>query len=248
MTPETPRLPVANLILLRHGESAWNREQRFTGWADVGLTPEGEAQVLQAAEALRTAGLGFDVAYTSVLRRCTHSQQLLLDALGCAGVPQHFDWRLNERHYGALTGRARAEAVAEFGAEAVQAWRRGYDARPAPVDAAAAAHIPLDARYAPLRPDQLPRAESLADTVERVGAVWREHLLPELRAGRRVLVTGHGNGLRALILLIEGLSGRDVVALEVGNSAPLAYHLDADLRPLSRHELPVPPRIVSAIL
>ncbi len=247
MTPVSPCLPAANLILLRHGESAWNREQRFTGWADVGLTLQGEAQVLQAAEALRAAGLGFDVAYTSVLQRCTRSQQLLLDALGCA-VPQRFDWRLNERHYGALTGRARAEAVAEFGAEAVQAWRRGYDARPAPVDAAAAAHIPLDARYAPLRPDQLPKAESLADTVERVGAVWRERLLPELRAGRRVLVTGHGNGLRALILLIEGLSGQDVVALEVGNSAPLAYCLDSEMRPLSRRELPVPPRTVSAIL
>jgi 2,3-bisphosphoglycerate-dependent phosphoglycerate mutase len=248
MTPKNPCLPAANLILLRHGESAWNHEQRFTGWADVGLTPAGEAQVLQAAQALRAAGLGFDVAYTSVLQRCTRSQQLLLEALGCAGLPQQFDWRLNERHYGALTGRARAEAVAEFGLEAVQAWRRGYEARPAPADAAAAAHIPLDARYAPLRPDQLPQAESLADTVERVGAVWRERLLPELRAGRRVLVTGHGNGLRALILLIEGLSGQDVVALEVGNSAPLAYHLDADLRPLSRRELPVPPRTVSAIL
>lgn len=248
MTSDQTRMTAANLILLRHGESAWNREQRFTGWADVGLTAEGEAQVLQAAEALRAAGLGFDVAYTSVLRRCTRSQQLLLDALGCAGVPQHFDWRLNERHYGALTGRARAEAVAEFGAETVQAWRRGYDARPAPVDAAAAAHIPLDARYAPLRPDQLPQAESLADTVGRVGAVWRERLLPELRAGKRVLVTGHGNGLRALILLVEGLSGRDVVALEVGNSAPLAYCLDREMRPLARRELPVPARTVSAIL
>ncbi len=239
---------VANLILVRHGESQWNRDNRFTGWADVGLTEEGVAQMRDAAAAIRAAGLEFDVAHTSVLRRCIRSQWILLEELDRMWVPQVLDWRLNERHYGSLTGRSKSETVQTFGVAAVQRWRRAYDAEPPPIDAAAAALVPLDRRYAALSASAIPHGESLHQTVARVAAVWHESIAPALQSGQRVLVTGHGNGLRAMIKIIEEVSDDDTVHLEVGNATPVVYQLDAELHALHKCALPILHRRPSEIL
>lgn len=238
----------AQLTLLRHGESLWNREQRFTGWADVDLTLEGIAQMRGAAAALREARLEFDVAFTSVLKRCIRSQWVVLDALDCLWLPQVLDWRLNERHYGALTGRLKAEAVQAHGEAAVKRWRRSYDAQPPAMDAAAAAWVPIDRRYAALQAGELPASESLRQTVARVQAAWSDSIAPALKAGQRVLVTGHGNGLRALIKILEGVSDEAIVSVEVPNAAPIVYALDGKLRVLHKRTLPVPDRNASEIL
>ncbi|TAK86241.1 MAG: 2,3-bisphosphoglycerate-dependent phosphoglycerate mutase [Betaproteobacteria bacterium] len=236
------------LILIRHGESQWNLDQRFTGWADVDVTAEGVAQMQDAAAALREAGLRFDVGYSSVLRRCIRSLRVLLDTLDCMWVPEVLDWRLNERHYGALTGRAKAEAIRLYGEEIVHRWRRSYDAQPPPVDTAAALHIPLDERYAMLAPDQIPLGESLARTVERVRAAWEESISLALRRGQRVAVVGHGNGLRALVKIIEEQSDEGITRLEIPNGVPIAYELDNALRPVRKRTLPVPARRRTEIL
>lgn len=233
-------LACTRLVLVRHGESVWNREQRFTGWADVDLTGEGIAQMHHAARALRDASVEFDIAFSSVLTRCIRSQWALLEALDCMWIPQVLDWRLNERHYGGLTGRSKDEAVRIFGASAVQRWRRDYDAVPLPLDEAAASHILIDRRYAHVAPRELPTAESLRQTVSRVGAAWQQSIAPALRRGQRVLITGHGNALRALIQLIEGLPDDAVSHIEVANGTPLVYDLAQALSVVRRWELRVP--------
>lgn len=248
MHESTPAAGAAQLTLLRHGESLWNREQRFTGWADVDLTPEGVTQMRGAAAVLRAAGVEFDVAFTSVLRRCIRSQWVVLDALDCMWLPQVLDWRLNERHYGALTGRLKAEAVHTHGEAAVKRWRRSYEAQPPAMDAAAAAWVPVDRRYAALKAGELPASESLRQTVARVQAAWSDSIAPALRSGQRVLVTGHGNGLRALVKILEGVSDEAIVSVEVPNAAPIVYALDGHLRVLHRRTLPVPQRNASEIL
>jgi 2,3-bisphosphoglycerate-dependent phosphoglycerate mutase len=210
----------ARLVLLRHGESVWNHEQRFTGWADVGLTAGGQAQMRAAAAALHAAGVALEVAFSSTLRRCTESQQILLEALATPGLEQHFDWRLNERHYGGLTGRSKPEAEREFGAAEVLRWRRGYDAVPPPLDEVSARHLGA------LQTDGMPLSESLEQTVARVTQVWVERLLPALRAGRTAAVVGHGNSLRALVKVIENLEPEAVVGLEINNAEPWIYGFD----------------------
>lgn len=233
-------LKCVRLVLVRHGESVWNRDQRFTGWADVDLTDDGIAQMHHAAQALRDAAVEFDIAFSSVLTRCIRSQWALLEALHCMWIPQALDWRLNERHYGGLTGRSKEEAVRIFGASAVQRWRRDYDTVPPPLDEVAASHILLDRRYAHLAPHELPTAESLRQTVLRVGAAWRQGIAPALLSGQRVLITGHGNALRALIQLIEGLPDDAVSHIEVANGTPLVYDLDQALSLVRKRELTVP--------
>lgn len=230
----------AQLVLVRHGESLWNRDQRFTGWADVDLTREGIAQMHYAANALRKAGIEFDIAFSSVLSRCIRSQWALLEAMQCVWVPQVLDWRLNERHYGGLTGRSKTEAVQTFGAAVVQRWRRDYDALPPPLDTTAAAHIVIDRRYAHLAPHEIPTTESLRHTVSRVGAVWRQTIAPALSSGQHVLITGHGNALRALIQLVEGVPDDAVSHIEVANGTPLVYDMDRALNPVRKRELAVP--------
>ena len=230
----------AHLTLLRHGESQWNREQRFTGWADIDLTEDGLAQMRLAAVAMREAGLEFDLAFTSVLTRCIRSLWVVLDMLDCLWVPQVLDWRLNERHYGGLTGRLKPEAVQAFGEAAVQRWRRSCDARPPALDAAAAAHVPIDRRYAALRTDQIPSCESLHQTVLRVNAAWSDSIAPSLKSGRRVLVIGHGNGLRALIKIVEGVSDQDIMGVEVPNASPIVYEIKGNLKPANKRVLPTP--------
>ena len=236
------------LILVRHGESQWNRDSRFTGWADVDLTAQGIVQMRGAARALREAGIDFDLAYSSVLHRCIRSLWILLEAMDCTWVPQILDWRLNERHYGALTGRSKSDAELQYGEATVLRWRRSYYAQPPALDAAAAAYITIDRRYAGLAPGDIPVGESLQQTVVRVREVWQQSISIALRANRSVAIIGHGNSLRALIKTVENLSDADIVRVEVDNGVPIVYELDAELQPYCKRVLSVAPRRTSEIL
>ncbi len=217
------------LILIRHGESEWNRDNRFTGWADVRLTEDGAEQMRAAARLLRDAEISVDAAYSSVLSRCILSLWIVLEELDCPWVSQILDWRLNERHYGGLTGLVKSEAEVRFGHAAVLGWRRGYDTQPPPLDDEAAAYIAIDRRYAGLSADAVPLGESLEQTVTRVQDVWLQSMVPALRNAHSLLVVGHGNSLRALIKILEGVSDDDVVSLEVDNAVPIVYELDSAL-------------------
>jgi 2,3-bisphosphoglycerate-dependent phosphoglycerate mutase len=236
------------LILIRHGESQWNFEQRFTGWADVDLTPDGVRQMHTAALALQQEGIVPELLYSSVMRRCIRSSWALLDALDMMWLPQILDWRLNERHYGALTGRSKPLAEQEFGAAAVLRWRRSYAGQPPALDAGAAAWVKTDQRYAAAAPDALPTSESLEQTVERVRRVWLDSIAPALSAPKTVVIVGHGNSLRALIKIIEDLSDTDIASVEVSNGTPYVYELDAALQAQSKHILAVPLPRASEIL
>ena len=237
-----------HLTLLRHGQSQWNSENRFTGWADVDLTQEGLAQIRFAARQLIEAHTLFDIAYTSVLKRCIRSQWVLLDTMDCMWLEQRFDWRLNERHYGALTGMLKSEAQAVYGEDAVEQWRRSYAAVPPAMPADSAMQMGLDRRYVDLSEEGIARAESLSDTVARVKAAWDDSIAVSLRSGHRVLVVAHGNSLRALIKLLENLSELEVLNLEVPNAAPIIYELDSGLKPVSKRSLPSAPQLTSSIL
>lgn len=236
------------LVLLRHGESEWNREQRFTGWADVALTDLGRSQMREAATALRKAGIEVDVAFTSVLRRCVYSLWEVLDQIQRFWIPQRLDWRLNERHYGGLTGLLHQDAVRDFGEVAVQHWRRSASANPPPTDERASGLIPVDARYAGLPVNRALRGESLRQAMERIDEVWAESMVSLLREGRCLLVVGHGNALRALTGIVEGLSEDRVAKLEIANATPIVYDFDDHLRPLSKAALDVGSRTRSEIL
>ncbi len=220
------------LVLLRHGESEWNRENLFTGWWDADLTDLGEQQALAGGRLMAEAGICPDVLHTSLQTRAIRTAELALWALGRSWIPVRRDWRLNERHYGDLTGRNKAETQERFGAEQVKVWRRSYDVPP-PDIADDNPHNPNhDERYAQVPTDQLPKAECLADVVARLGPYWDEALVPELQAGRTVLIGAHGNSLRALVKLLDGISDDDIVELNIPTGEPLVYDLGADLRPL----------------
>lgn len=237
-----------HLVLLRHGESEWNREQRFTGWADVALTPLGTTQMREAGCALRKAGIDVDIAFSSVLRRCVHSLWAVLDEMHRFWLPQTLDWRLNERHYGGLTGLLHQEAIREFGEAQVLRWRRSASATPPPVDERAAGAIALDERYAGCDVQQALRGESLLQTTERVRAAWHEALVPLLQGDRSILLVGHGNALRALIGVLENLSDDMLTRLEIANGAPILYEFGATLRPATKRVLEVGARTQSEIL
>ena len=224
------------LVLIRHGQSQWNLDNRFSGWADVDLTAQGEQEAREAGELLRREGYAFDVAHTSVLKRAVHTLWGVLDAMEMSWLPVHTDWRLNERHYGALTGLNKAETAAKYGDEQVKIWRRSYDIPPPPLERSAneAVHDP---RYAALAPGQIPDTECLKDTVARVLPYWHEVLAPAIRAGQRVVVAAHGNSLRALVKYLDGISDADIVAMNIPNGVPLVYEFDAELKPLQRHYL-----------
>lgn len=236
------------LILIRHGESEWNREDRFTGWADVGLTAEGMAQMQGAALALREAGIAVDLAHSSVLGRCVRSLWVLLEALECVWMPQRLDWRLNERHYGGLTGQSKSQAEAIHGAQAVHRWRRTFDAEPPALSHAAQKHIHIDRRYAGVPLERIPTSESLQQTVERVREVWQQSIAPSMQTNPSVAIIGHGNSLRALIKVIEGLADAEVAQVEVANGTPIVYALNADYKLEDKRVLPVAPRRISEIL
>ena len=220
------------LVLIRHGESTWNLENRFTGWADVPLTDTGVAQARQAGQLLREGGFEFDVAYTSVLKRAVWTLWHCLDEMDRTWLPVVNDWRLNERHYGALQGLNKAETARQYGDAQVLVWRRSYDTPPPSLDVGDARNVRDDKRYARLRPEQIPLSECLKDTVERVMPFWNEVLAPAILAGQRVVVAAHGNSMRALVKYLDGISDADIVGLNIPNGIPLVYELDARLAPL----------------
>ena len=235
------------LVLMRHGESQWNLDNRFTGWTDVDLTDTGRAQAWQAGELLKQNGFEFDLAYSSVLKRAIRTLWIALDAMDSMYTPIGLSWRLNERHYGALQGLNKAETAAKFGEEQVLIWRRAYATAPDPVAMDDARHPRFDRRYAKIAADKLPATECLKDTSERVLPFWNDSIAPAIRAGRRVLISAHGNSLRALIKHLDGVSEEDIVHLNVPTGQPLVYELDADLRPLRHYYLGDPAEIQAAM-
>lgn len=225
------------LVLLRHGQSAWNLENRFTGWVDVDLSEQGRAEAARAARLLVEGGFTFDRAFTSVLRRAIRTLWIALDAMDLMWIPVERSWRLNERHYGALQGLDKAEMVRKFGAEQVRLWRRSYAVPPPPLPPSDPAHPRNDRRYADVDPAVLPSCESLKDTCARVLPYFRDRIGPEIRSGRRILVTAHGNSLRALVMHLDGMSEEAIAEMNIPTGFPLVYELDADLRPASRRYL-----------
>jgi 2,3-bisphosphoglycerate-dependent phosphoglycerate mutase len=235
------------LVLLRHGESVWNRENRFTGWTDVDLSDRGREEAREAGRLLREGGFEFDLAFTSVLKRAIRTLWIALDEMDLMWLPVRNSWRLNERHYGALQGLNKAETAAKFGDEQVKIWRRSYDIPPPALEGGDARHPRNDRRYAGLGPAELPLTECLKDTVARFLPLWNEAIAPEVRAGRRVLIAAHGNSLRALIKYLDGVSERDIVELNVPTGIPLVYELDAELKPLRHYYLGDPARVAAAV-
>ncbi len=225
------------LVLIRHGESTWNLENRFTGWTDVDLTDTGIAQAQQAGALLKAEGYDFDVAYTSVLKRATRTLWHVLDGLDRTWLPVVHSWRLNERHYGALQGLNKGETAKKYGDEQVMVWRRSYDTPPPALEASDPRSERGDIRYAKLSADQVPLTECLKDTVARVLPFWNESMAPAIRSGRRLVVAAHGNSIRALVKYLDGVSDKDIVGLNIPNGIPLVYELDADLKPLRHYYL-----------
>ncbi|MES2341591.1 MAG: 2,3-diphosphoglycerate-dependent phosphoglycerate mutase [Pseudomonadota bacterium] len=222
------------LILLRHGQSRWNLEDRFTGWVDVDLTPEGEAQAVKGGELIKAAGLQIDRAYTSVLTRAIRTCWLALTAAGQVFVPEIKDWRLNERHYGGLTGLNKTETAAKHGADQVKIWRRSYDVPPPPLPPGGEFDFSKDRRYAGAT---LPDTESLKTTLDRVAPYWTAEIAPKLAAGETVLVAAHGNSLRAIVKLLYALSDKAIIDVEIPTGNPLLIELDASLKPISARYL-----------
>jgi 2,3-bisphosphoglycerate-dependent phosphoglycerate mutase len=234
------------LVLLRHGESTWNRENRFTGWTDVDLSEAGTGEAHEGGRLLREERIRFDVAHTSVLKRAIRTLWIALDELDQMWLPVHHSWRLNERHYGALQGLNKAETAAEFGDTQVKLWRRSYDVPPPPLPDGDKRLPGRDRRYADLSEAELPRSESLRDTVHRFLPYWESAIAPDLRAGKVVLVAAHGNSLRALVKYLDGISDADIVELNIPTGVPLVYSLDANLRPIGKRYLGDPERIAAA--
>jgi 2,3-bisphosphoglycerate-dependent phosphoglycerate mutase len=225
------------LVLIRHGESAWNLENRFTGWADVDLTPKGAEQALAAGQSLKKAGYEFDIAYTSVLRRAIRTLWHIQDTMDLMWIPVVHSWRLNERHYGALTGLNKAETAAKYGDEQVHIWRRSYDVRPPLLEAHDERNLKNDGRYSKLNAADIPLGECLKDNVERVLPLWNESIAPALKANKRVLLVAHGNSIRSLIKYIDEMSDEAIMEVNVPNGIPLVYELDDNLKPIQHFYL-----------
>jgi 2,3-bisphosphoglycerate-dependent phosphoglycerate mutase len=220
------------LVLLRHGESTWNRENLFTGWTDVDLSDRGREEAREAGRLLRDGGYVFDVAFTSVLKRAIRTLDIALDALDLMWIPVTKNWRLNERHYGALQGLNKAETAARYGEAQTKIWRRSYDIPPPPLSPADERHPSRDPRYASLVPGELPLTESLKDTVARFLPFWHEPIAPAIRSGKRVLIAAHGNSLRALVKYLDHVSDADIVERNIPTGIPLVYELGDDLEPI----------------
>ncbi len=225
------------LVLIRHGESTWNLENRFTGWTDVPLTPTGVEQARQAGRLLKEGGWEFDVAYTSVLKRAVWTLWHALDEMERTWLPVLHDWRLNERHYGALQGLNKADMARQFGDEQVLVWRRSYDTPPPALEAADPRSERGDRRYARLDTDQVPLTECLKDTVARVMPCWNERLAPAIKSGQRVVIAAHGNSIRALVKYLDRIGDDEIVAVNIPNGIPLVYELDEALKPIRHYYL-----------
>ena len=222
------------LVLIRHGQSAWNLENRFTGWWDVGLTPQGEAEAKAAGELMAAKGLDFDLCFTSVQTRAIETLHIALKAMGRLWLPEEKHWRLNERHYGGLTGLDKAETAARHGDEQVRIWRRSFDIPPPALEPGGEFDLTNDRRYAGVT---IPTHESLKDTIERVLPYWEERIAPALRAGSRVLISAHGNSLRALVKHLSNIADEEIVALEIPTGQPIVYVLDDELNAVERYFL-----------
>mgnify|MGYP001485589247 FL=1 len=225
------------LVLLRHGESQWNLENRFTGWTDVDLTPNGLREARRAGELLKAEGYDFDLAFTSVLKRAIRTLWTVLDEMDRMWVPITHSWRLNERHYGALQGLDKADTAKKYGDEQVLVWRRAYAIAPEPLPPGDPREADADPRYAGLRPGEIPRTECLKDTVARVVPYWNEAIAPAIRSGRRVVVAAHGNSLRALVKHLDGIGDEEIVQLNIPTARPLVYELDDSLKPIRNYYL-----------
>jgi 2,3-bisphosphoglycerate-dependent phosphoglycerate mutase len=234
------------IVFMRHGESTWNLENRFTGWTDVDLTEKGVAEAKAAGKVLKDEGYTFDLAYTSVLKRAIRTLWLTLDEMDMMYLPIKHDWRLNERHYGGLQGLDKAETAAKYGDEQVLVWRRSYDTPPPPLAENDDRTSFNDPRYAGLPKSAIPLTECLKDTVARVMPAWDEEIAPAIRAGKKIIISAHGNSLRALIKMLDGISDSDIVGLNIPNGQPLVYELDADLKPIRHYYLGDPAAIAAA--
>jgi len=228
---------VYRVVLLRHGESTWNKENRFTGWTDVDLSEKGLVEATAAGRLLRDEGYVFDIAYTSVLKRAIRTCWIALDELDLLWIPMERSWRLNERHYGALQGLNKAETAAKHGDAQTKIWRRSYDIPPPPLEASDPRHPSHDPRYAGLQPSDIPSTEALKHTVDRFMPYWQGTIAPAILAGQRVLITAHGNSLRALVKYLDNISDHDIVELNIPTGIPLVYELDAKLTPLTHYYL-----------
>ena len=238
--------PTGTLVLLRHGQSTWNLENLFTGWTDVDLTELGRSEAAEAGRLLAAEGVEFDQVYTSVLKRAIPTLWIALDAMDRMWLPVERSWRLNERHYGALQGLDKAQTVAQHGAEQVKVWRRSYDIPPPALALDDPRHPRFDARYRGLAASDLPGAESLKDTLARVEPFWNARIAPDLRAGRNVLVVAHGNSLRALVKMLDGMSEADIVEFNIPTGVPIVYDLDAKLDSRGRRFLGDPAAVAAA--
>lgn len=225
------------IVFMRHGESTWNLANRFTGWVDVDLTEQGVAEARHAGKLLKEAGFTFDLAFTSVLKRAIRTLWTTLDEMDLMYIPIKNDWRLNERHYGALTGLNKAETAAQYGEEQVMIWRRSYDTPPEPLDVNDSRASYNDPRYAGLKREQIPLTECLKDAVARVMPAWNDTIAPAIKSGKSIIISAHGNSLRALIKSLDGISDEGIVDVNVPNGRPLVYELDADLKPIRSYYL-----------
>ena len=231
------------LVLVRHGQSTWNLENRFTGWTDVGLTDQGVAEAHEAGRLLREGGYTFDVAYTSVLKRAIKTLWIVMEEMGLEWIPVIRAWQLNERHYGALQGLNKAEMAAKFGEEQVHIWRRSYDTPPPALELTDERHPKFDPRYASLSPKEIPATETLKITLERVLPYWHSTLAPAIKSGQRVLVAAHGNSLRAMVKYLDNVSDEEIPGLNIPTGVPLVYELDEELKPLEHYYLGDPEAI-----
>jgi len=237
---------MTRLVLLRHGESTWNRENRFTGWTDVDLSERGTAEARLAGQTLMAEGFTFDIAFTSVLKRAIRTLWIALDVMDLMWIPIQSSFRLNERHYGALQGRNKAETAARYGDEQVLIWRRSYDIPPPALAEDDNRYPGRDPRYRDLEPGDVPLTECLKDTVARFLPYWHETIAPAVRSGKRVIIAAHGNSLRALVKYLDDVSDEEIVGLNIPTGVPLVYELDPDLKPLRRHYLGDPDEIRKA--
>jgi 2,3-bisphosphoglycerate-dependent phosphoglycerate mutase len=235
------------IVLLRHGESTWNQENRFTGWIDVGLSGRGLEEAVQAGRTLAQEGFTFEVAFTSMLKRAIKTLWLTLEEMDLMWIPVQHSWRLNERHYGALQGLNKAETVARHGMEQVKIWRRSYDVPPPPLSPDDPYYPGRDPRYAGLRPEEIPLTECLKDVVARFLPYWHETVAPAVAAGRQVLIAAHGNSLRALVKYLDGVSEEEIVGLNIPTGIPLVYELSDDLTPIRHYYLGDPEAVARAI-
>jgi 2,3-bisphosphoglycerate-dependent phosphoglycerate mutase len=235
------------LVLLRHGESTWNKENRFTGWTDVDLTEKGMQEAIEAGQAMKAAGLTFDLGYTSVLKRAIKTYNVATEQMDLLWIPVLRSWRLNERHYGGLQGLNKAETAEKYGEAQVKIWRRSYDVPPPPLTPDDERFPGKDPRYADLKPEELPLTECLKDTVARFLPLWHESIAPNIKAGRKILIGAHGNSLRALVKYLDNVSDADILELNIPTGMPLVYELDADLKPIRSYYLGDPEKVKAAM-